>query len=67
MTNPIETLLARLFADPKEVEHFLADREIYAKHCGLTAESLDEIVAIDAASLRFAARSFARKRASHGQ
>ena len=61
-TNPMEILLARLFASPNEVEQFLQDRETYARNCGLTAAQVTEILEIDAASLRFATRSFERKR-----
>lgn len=61
-TNPMEILLARLFASPAEVERFLQDRENYARNCGLSAVQLTDILDIDAASLRFAARSFERKR-----
>jgi len=60
--NPMEILLARLFASPNEVERFLQDRENYARDCGLAATQLTEILQIDAASLRFAARSYERKR-----
>jgi hypothetical protein len=63
-TNPMEIMLARLFASPNEVEQFLQDRETYARNCGLTAAQVREILEIDAASLRFAARSFERKRGS---
>jgi hypothetical protein len=65
-TNPMEVLLARLFASPKEVERFLQDRENYARNCGITAAQLADILEIDAASLRFAARSFERKRGLRG-
>jgi hypothetical protein len=58
----MEILLAQLFASPEEVERFLQDRENYARNCGLTAAQVTEILEIDAASLRFAARSFERKR-----
>jgi hypothetical protein len=58
----MEILLAQLFASPEEVERFLQDRENYARNCGLTAAQVTEILEIDAASLKFAARSFARKR-----
>jgi len=61
-TNPMEMLLARLFASPHEVELFLRDRGEYARNCGLTGAELTEILEIDAASLRFAARSYERKR-----
>jgi hypothetical protein len=61
-TNPMEILLAQLFASPNEVEQFLQDRETFARNCGLTAAQITEILEIDAASLRFAARSFERKR-----
>jgi hypothetical protein len=61
-TNPMEVLLARLFASPNEVERFLQDRENYARNCDLTAAQLAEVLQIDAASLRFAALSYERKR-----
>lgn len=61
-TNPMEILLAQLFASPNEVERFLRDRENYARNCGLTAAQVTEILEIDAASLRFAAHGFERKR-----
>ena len=64
-TNPMEILLAQLFASPNEVEQFLQDRETYARNCGLTAAQITQILEIDAASLRFAARSFERKRGLH--
>jgi pantoate kinase len=63
-TDPMEILLAQLFATPIEVERFLQDRESYARRCGLTAEHVMQTLEIDAASLRFAASSFARKRRS---
>jgi pantoate kinase len=62
----METLLARLFASPREVERFLQDREQFARDCGLTDAQLAEILEIDAASLRFAARSYERKRQRGG-
>lgn len=65
-SNPMETLLARLFASPREVERFLQDREQFARDCGLTDAQLAEILEIDAASLRFAARSYERKRQRGG-
>ena len=61
-TDSMEILLARLFSSPNEVERFLQDREHYARDCGLGDVQLKEILQIDAASLRFAARSFERKR-----
>jgi hypothetical protein len=64
-TNPMEILLAQLFASPNEVEQFLQDRETYARNCGLTAAQVTQVLEIDAASLRFAARSFERKRGLH--
>lgn len=63
-TDPMEILLAQLFASPEAVERFLQDREAYARICGLTAAQVTEILAIDAASLKFAAHSFERKRSS---
>ena len=64
-TNPMEILLAQLFASPNEVEQFLQDRETDARNCGLTAAQVTQVLEIDAASLRFAARSFERKRGLH--
>jgi pantoate kinase len=61
-TDPMEILLAQLYASPNEVERFLQDRENYARNCGLTAEQVTAILEIDAAALKFAARSFERKR-----
>jgi hypothetical protein len=61
-TDVMEILLARLFASPNELDQFLRDREGYAKHCGLTHPQVMEVLKIDAASLRFAANSFERKR-----
>jgi hypothetical protein len=61
-TNPMEILLAKLFASPNEVERFLQERETYARSCGLSDEQLTAVLEIDAASLRFATRSFERKR-----
>jgi hypothetical protein len=63
-TDPMEIFLARLFASPNEVDRFLGDREGYARNCGLAAAQVTEILEIDAASLRFAANSFERKRRS---
>ena len=63
-TDAMEILLARLFAGPNELDQFLRDREGYAKHCGLTHPQVMEVLKIDAASLRFAANSFERKRRS---
>jgi hypothetical protein len=60
--DPMEILLARLFSIPNEVERFLQDREHYARACGLAAVQLKELLKIDAASQRFAARSYERKR-----
>lgn len=61
-SNPMEILLARLFANANEVERFLQDREHYARNCGLACVQLEQILQIDAASLRFAARCYERKR-----
>jgi hypothetical protein len=63
-TDPMEILLARLFAGPKEVEQFLQEPDTYARNCGLTDEQVAAVLEIDAASLRFAANSFERKRKS---
>ncbi len=58
----LEILLARLYGSPLEVEKFLADRRAYASSAGLPAEQLPEVLAIEAEALRFAARSYERKR-----
>jgi hypothetical protein len=63
-TDPLEILLARLFGSPNEVERFLQGRENYSRNCGLTPAQVTQVLEIDAASLRFAAGSFERKRRS---
>jgi len=65
--DPMEVLLAQLFASSSEVERFLQDREKYAGNCGLRAAQVTEILEIDAASLKFAARCFERKRGSRSK
>jgi hypothetical protein len=60
----LEILLARLYGDSCEVERFLIDRHAYAIAAGLTIHELPAILEIDAAILRFAARSYERKRHS---
>jgi hypothetical protein len=61
-TDPIEILLARLLASPSEVDKFLQDREIYARHCGVEGAQLTAVQEIDAIALQFAANSYQRKR-----
>jgi hypothetical protein len=63
-TDPMEILLARLFASPSEVEQFLQEPDTYARNCGLTDAQVAAVLEIDAASLRFAVNSFERKRKS---
>jgi len=63
-TDPMEILLARLFASPNEVEQFLREPDTYARNYGLTDEQVAAVLEIDAAALRFAANSFERKRKS---
>jgi hypothetical protein len=63
-TDPMEILLARLYGSLDEVEQFLQEPGTYARHCGLTDEQVAAVLEIDAASLRFAANSFDRKRKS---
>jgi hypothetical protein len=65
--DPMEILLAQLLASPSEVEQFLQDREKYSRDRGLTPEQTAKAVEIDAAALRFAARSFERKRAERAK
>jgi hypothetical protein len=65
-TDPMEMLLAQLFASAYEVERFLQDRETYARNCGLSSAQITATNDIDAASLRFAANSFERKRTERG-
>jgi len=50
--SALEILLARLYGSP------LA----YALGAGLSVEQMPDVLAIDAAALRFAARSYERKR-----
>lgn len=66
-TDPMEILLAKLFASPNEVEQFLQDRENYARQSGLTAAQIAQVLEFDAGSLRFAVISFERKRKSRSQ
>jgi hypothetical protein len=63
-SDPMEVLLAKLFASPNEVERFLEDRESYARNCELTDRQVVAVLEIDPASLRYAAKSFERKRNS---
>jgi hypothetical protein len=58
----LEILLARLYGDPFEVEKFLSDRRAYAIAAALTSDQLAAVLEIDAATLRFVARSYERKR-----
>jgi hypothetical protein len=60
--SALEILLARLYGSPLEVEKFLTDRRAYALGAGLSVEQMPDVLAIDAAALRFAARSYERKR-----
>lgn len=60
----LEILLARLYGDAFEVEKFLSDRHDYAIAAGLTSDQLPAVLEIDAATLRFVARSYERKRRS---
>jgi hypothetical protein len=58
----LEVLLARLYGDPIEAEKFLVNRRDYALAAGLTADQLQAVLEIDAATLKFVARSYERKR-----
>jgi hypothetical protein len=60
----LEILLARLYGDSREVERFLIDRRAYAIAAGLTIDQLPAMLEVDAATLRFVARSYERKRQS---
>jgi len=55
-------LLARLYGSVLEVERFLKDRAAYARAAGLPKDNLQDVLAIDAESLRFTAQSFEDKR-----
>jgi hypothetical protein len=62
MSTALENFLARLYSSPLETESFLRDRGAYARAVGLPAEHLPDALAIDTATLRFAARGFDEKR-----
>jgi hypothetical protein len=62
MSEALEILLARLYSSVLEAESFLQDRVAYARAAGLPEEHLQDVLAIDAGSLRFTAQSFEHKR-----
>ena len=62
MSEALEILLARLYSSVLEAESFLQDRAAYARAAGLPEEHLQDVLAIDAGSLRFTAQSFEHKR-----
>jgi hypothetical protein len=62
MSEALEILLARLYSSPLEAERFLEDRAAYARAAGLPDEHLQDVMAIDAGTLRFTAQSFEHKR-----
>ena len=61
----LEALLAALYSKPALLEEFLANPRMVAVREGLSAAQADDLAKSDPASLRLAAHSFARKRASH--
>jgi hypothetical protein len=64
MSAALEIFLARLYSNPLEAESFLRERAAYARAAGLPEEHLPHVMAIDDATLRFAAQSFEHKRRS---
>jgi hypothetical protein len=62
MSEALETFLARLYSSVLETESFLQDRAAYVHAAGLPKQHLVDVLAIDAESIRFAARSFEHKR-----
>jgi hypothetical protein len=62
MSRAVEVLLARLYSSVLETERFLEDRAAYAHAVGLPEEHLQDVLAIDAATLRFTVQSFECKR-----
>ena len=62
MSGALEVLLARLYSSVLETERFLKDRAAYARAAGLPEEHLQDVLGIDAATLRFTVQSFEYKR-----
>jgi len=62
MSAALEVFLARLYSSALEAESFLRERAAYARAAGLPEKHLPDVLAIDAASLRFTAQSFEYKR-----
>jgi hypothetical protein len=62
MSAALEIFLARLYSNALEAESFLRERVVYARAAGLPEEHLQDVLAIDAGTLRFAAQSFEHKR-----
>jgi hypothetical protein len=62
MSVVLEIFLARLYSSALEAESFLRDRAAYTRAAGLPEEHLQDVLAIDAGSLRFTAQSFEHKR-----
>jgi hypothetical protein len=60
--HALEIVLARLLADPGEVEAFLSDREGYCRAHELSAPDRAALKTMDAEQLRFSALCYARKR-----
>ena len=61
----VEAFLARLYSDAELRTRFLADPEREARSFGLAEDEAAAFLAIDRTGLVLAARSFARKRATH--
>lgn len=62
----LERYLARLYAEPAELERFLARPEEAMAAAGLGTEAAAALRAIDRVGLVMAARSYARKREGRG-
>jgi hypothetical protein len=61
-SDPLETLLARLYTDGDARERFLSDPHAEAARAGLTPSEAASVAAVDRDGLEAAAASFASKR-----
>ncbi|HEX7149999.1 MAG TPA: hypothetical protein VF618_00825 [Thermoanaerobaculia bacterium] len=62
----VQQFLARLYTDGALLERFVAEPYATAREEGFDEEAAREFAAMDAESLKLAARSFAGKRAGRG-
>jgi len=63
----LETFLARLYTDARFREDFQSDPAGIARSHGLDKREVEALCNIDRHGLEFASRSYAHKRAAHGQ